>query len=125
MSNSRHIAVIVTLAAVLVAAGCRHDRHPSVPARAMMLSEGDGRLAASAEGPGTFYVVDERSNEIRYSGKVERGQSITVDPRENEIRVDDRVVSENRLNSGNRHRIFFDRGEVVRERITIEERRSR
>ena len=120
------IALLFTTTLALVA--CRSEnRH--VPPGALMLAEGNQRLTARADYDGTVYIIDTDRDQLVYSGKIEEGQTVSIDPREDEIRIDNNVVVEDRLRSGNRHRIFFERGEkverVVERRTRIEERRER
>ena len=119
MAFVRQFAVIALL---VVAAGCATDRPLSVPADEMLLSEGDRDLTFRADRDGTVYVYNHNDDQILYSGKVERGQTISVDTERDRIELDGRPVMEKGIGGNDTRRVYF-RPEATTERVIIEERR--
>lgn len=99
-----------------------------VPPTARLLVQGDQQLAYTATDDGTVYVFDATDETLVYSGKVEKGQSISIDPDEDQVMLDSRVVLEKDIHAGNRHRIYFEPSDessrVVEKRTTIREERT-
>lgn len=110
--SPRHPLTCVILAAAAAAlapfaSGCAQERHPVVPATAMLGAEGEKRLTYTTNGPGTLYVYDDEADRLLYSGDVSGERQITVDPERNEISVDGALVQDKTLTRGRTHRIFF------------------
>lgn len=93
---------------LLVFGGCATvEQHPDIPATALMAAEGNERLAYNPSEGGEVYVYDVTKEELVYAGRVERDEIVVVDPAEDRITVDQRIVSEQDMDDGNTHRIFF------------------
>lgn len=93
---------------LLMLGGCATvERHPVIPAHALMAAEGDERLAYNPSEDGTVYVYDVTDEKLVYSGDVKQDQIVVVDPGDNRVSVDERTVSEQDMDAGNVHRIFF------------------
>lgn len=109
----------------LFLAGCTTlERHPDIPATALMAAEGTERVAYNPSEDGSVYVYDVTAEELIYSGRVKADEIVVVDPATNRITVDQRLVSEESMDAGNAHRIFFAPQGTVEER-RIEELRIR
>jgi hypothetical protein len=120
MRFHRQIAAAGLLGLSLVVAGCASERHDEIPPSALMTSEGDGQLAYMAPHDGDIYVFDTETDRMVYSGKIEKGKTITVDPEKDRISIDGATKLEQAINEGNRHRIFFDRDEDARTASQVE-----
>lgn len=94
--------------ALLIFGGCATvERHPDIPASALMAAEGNERLAYNPTEGGEIYVYDVTNEEMVYAGEVKRDEIVVVDPGQDRITVDQRIVSEQNMDAGNIHRIFF------------------
>jgi len=125
MKSLRHIASAALLGAAssIFLAGCGGEHPSDIPSAATMATEGSGRLSYTAPSDGTVYVYDDTTDHLIYSGRVERGQVVTVNPKDDRITVDSRTAYEGRLPGGDDRRVYFDRsGE---HRIIREERIER
>lgn len=120
MRIHRHFAAASLLGLSLVIAGCANERHDEIPPSALMASEGDGQLAYTAPHNGDIYVYDTETDRMVYSGKIEKGDTLTVDPEKDRISIDGQTKLENAVNRGNKHRIFFDRDEESRTASQVE-----
>jgi hypothetical protein len=127
MHAFRHFAAPV--AALCISAGvigCSSEPKPEqVPVNAQLLVQGDQHLAYTAPQAGNVYVYDASDRTLLYSGRVEKGQSISIDPDEDKIMVDNRLALEKDIHAGNRHRIYFladPAEERVVEKTTVTER---
>jgi hypothetical protein len=123
----RHVRQFAIAAAVGVSAlafvGCANERPMEVPANARMTTEGNGKLTLMAPEDGTVYVYDVPADRIVYSGKVEKGQTLSLDPDKDQVMLNGRVVTERVLDRGHMHRIFFqpEGTTSVERRTTVEE----
>jgi hypothetical protein len=121
-------AALLSAASAVFLAGCGGEHPTDIPSAATMATEGQGRLTYTAPSDGMVYVYDDTTDHLIYSGRVDRGQVVTVQPSNDRISVDGRTAYEGRLPGGDDRRVYFDRsgGErrVIREE-RIEERRDR
>ena len=105
----RHFAAPV--AALCIGAGvigCSSEpTAEQVPVNAQLLVQGDQQLTYTAQRDGEIFVYDSNDKKLLYSGKIEKGQTITIDPDEDQILVNNRLVLEKDIHAGNRHRIYF------------------
>ena len=127
MNAFRHFAAPVAALFIGVGAvGCSSEpKAEQVPTNARLEMQGDRLLTYTAQRDGEVYVYDADDRKLLYSGKVEKGQAVTVDPDEDKIMVDNKLALEKDISAGNRHRIYFvpDREDQrVIERTTIRER---
>jgi hypothetical protein len=94
-------AVCGVLAAAIAVGptGCR-GRADGVPEAAKFQKASKRRIAWTAPGDGTAYVVDDWYNRLIYSGPVRQGDEIVVDPEANELSVGGKAVpTEKKLTS--------------------------
>lgn len=109
MKAFRHFAApVVALCLGVGIVGCSSEpKAEQIPSGARLLVQGDQLLAYTAPRNGDVYVYDATDRTLLYSGKVEKGQTLSVDPEEDKIMLDDRLVLEKDIHAGNRHRIYF------------------
>jgi len=88
--------------------GCSHDRPDSVGANAMLAASGNKTLTYLASSNGVVTVQDERSDDVVYSGRINKGETIVVDIEHDRITIAGRVVSQKHLDGLHEHRIFFE-----------------
>lgn len=130
MNSFRHlVAPVAVLCLGAGVIGCSSEpKAEQIPAGARMAMQGDQQLVYPAPQDGTVYIYDADDRTLIYSGKVEKGQSITVDPDADTVMIDTRLVLEKDIHAGNRHRIYFqperDADRVVEERTTIRQERT-
>jgi hypothetical protein len=87
--------------------GCTPDRSSNVPGSALLGAMGNGMVTYTAPSDGMIYIDDVDTHKIVYQGSVLRGDSITVDTDHNQVTISGRVVTQDTLNTGNRHCIYF------------------
>ena len=103
----------LTLAGLLglgMLSGCQHERHESIPASAQNVAESrDGDVRFTAPNNGEVYVYDVNKDELVYSGKIHKGETLELqrEQDEDQIRLDSQVVSTGDLKEGNKYRIFY------------------
>ena len=102
----RPFALLAAAVMPLAIVGCAAERPPQVPAQAMSATAGNQRLVYTAEQDGTVWVSDKDSNNILYSGRVNRGDHIVIDPANGQILMNDQVVLNKDVNHDN-HTVFF------------------
>jgi hypothetical protein len=108
MSQTRHIAMPFWMfALVVILGGCANENPKDLPSSANLKAEGNQKVTWTAPQHGTVYVYDDNNQHLLYSGEVHRGDTLSIDPDNNWIKIGDRKVSENRLDRGRNHRIFF------------------
>jgi hypothetical protein len=114
------------LSVALFVGGCAGPDHPQqVPASALRVSEGDGRVTYTAASDGTAYVYDHGSNRIVWSGPVASGRTITVDPHDDKIMVGDRIAAEKILHTDHHHEIYFHESAIPgHDKVTIERKET-
>jgi hypothetical protein len=93
--------------------GCTYDRHEEIPPTATLRTEGDERLSFTAPSNGQVYLFDAERNEMVYQGSMKKNETIVVDPEEDKVFIAGHTALEDRLNVGNRHRIFFEPDNTV------------
>jgi len=101
------LTAALSLATAGLTAGCLSDRSNVIPPQARLAAEGTQQLSYLAPRDGMAYVFNRNTNEVVYSGQLNKGQNIVVDSQQNRILADGRLVSENTLHNGDRYRIFF------------------
>ena len=108
MSQARHIAMPFWMFALaVVLGGCANQYPNDLPGDARLGVEGNQKVSYTAPSHGTVYIYDDNNQHLIYSGEVHRGDLISVDPDNNWIKIGDRKVTENKLDRGRNHRIFF------------------
>lgn len=109
MFTLRHIArtSVVGLALSAGVGGCMHERHPNIPASAMMVSSGN-EVAFTAPQDGMVYVHDTTDNRLLYAGSVKSGQMLTVDEKMNRLTLDGKTVQDETLRTGHTRKIYFE-----------------
>ncbi|MFA9477137.1 hypothetical protein ACERK3_02400 [Phycisphaerales bacterium AB-hyl4] len=120
---SKGIISATVLTILLMIIGCATvERHPDIPANAMLGAEGSERLSYSVPENGQAYVYDATREQMVYAGRVQKGETVIVDTERGRITVDGRPVAEEALYSGNQHRLFFlEEGDVQRRTIETQE----
>jgi hypothetical protein len=88
--------------------GCSHDRPESVGANAVLAVEGNKTLTYTAPSDGTATVYDAREDDVLWSGKVNKGQSVVADVEKDRILVDGRLVSNRHMDHLHDHKIYFE-----------------
>jgi len=114
MIRFSRIATPAILSAAMFAGlqGCASANRPdSVPAHAMILSEGKGADTVAAASPhdGMVYITDSTDNKLVYSGKVEQGDSIQVNASTDKVLINDRVATDSGLPDSDHYKIYFER----------------
>lgn len=128
MNAFRHfVAPVAAICLGVGAIGCSSEpRAEQIPPNARMAIQGDRQLAYTAPRAGEIFVYDSDDDTLLYSGKVEKGQVVSVDPEEDKIMLDNQLVVEKDIHAGNRHRIYFipDREDerIIEKSTTIRER---
>ena len=124
MNALRQFAVPAVLVAAFFVMGCENDHPANIPTNAMLSSEGNGILTATAPHDGTVYIYDVNGDRMVYSGAVAKGQVVTINTDQNKVTVDGQVKADRILAQWDKHRIYFDDAPVtIREHITIDETR--
>ena len=110
MKALRHIAsvAIVSAASAVFLPGCGSDMPTQIPSDASLKSEGQGRLTFTAPDDGMVYLYDAHSDRLMYSGKVNRGQVLSVDVDNDRLMLDNKMLMEERLPRANERRIYFE-----------------
>ena len=122
MTTVRQFAVPAMIFAAFLCAGCENEHPANIPGNAMMTSEGNGVIAATAPHDGTVYIYDVNGDRVVYSGAVAKGQVVTINTDHNQITIDGQVKADRILNQWDKHRIYFDNTPVtVHEHITIDQ----
>lgn len=106
-------AILLSVGAMTLAIGCGPERHPDIPADAMLGVSGDGLLTYRSPSSGMVYVYDDDTNKMIYAGKVLSGQTIRVDPARDRVTIGDQTVYDKDLNNGNTHKVFFERESIL------------
>lgn len=109
MKSLRQYAMPMLVAAALGLGfvGCTEDTPHNVPSDARLNAAGKDFVTATAPHTGMVYVYDKGHDRIIYSGKVDRGDTVSVDPDHDRVRVNDQTVFEKGLHTGDRHEIYF------------------
>jgi hypothetical protein len=124
MSAIRQFAVSIFCLSAFLVMGCENDHPANIPENAMLSSEGNGVLTATAPHDGTVYIYDVNGDRMVYSGAVARGQVVSINTDQNKVLVDGQVRADRILAQWNKHRIYFDEAPVaIREHITVDETR--
>ncbi len=72
-----------------------------------MAVEGNRTLNYRSPGTGMVTVYDANTDQVIYSGQINKGQSLLVDPEGNRITLDGQVVSQRALHAGNDKQDFL------------------
>jgi hypothetical protein len=106
------LLAIPALGLGLVLGGCAKDRHEAIPPSATLVSEAQGDIRYTAPEDGEVYVYDQSEDELIYSGRIRKGETLSLEPEDDEdkIRIESQVVSTEDLKEGNKHRVFFSPG---------------
>ena len=109
MKVLRHFAApVAALALGVGVVGCSSEpKAEQVPVDAQLLVQGNENLTYTAQKDGDIYVYDSNDRKLLYSGKIEKGQTISIDPDDDRIMVDGKLALEKDIHAGNRHRIYF------------------
>ena len=104
-----YIAIPALLGLTFALGGCAKDRHEAIPETAMTVSEAAGDIKYTAPDDGEVYVYDQAQDELIYSGRIRKGETLSLEPEDDEdkIRIDSQVVSTKDLKEGNKHKVFF------------------
>lgn len=111
MLRLRQFAVVAVCGSVLSIGGlvgCTHERPNSLGGNAILAVSGNKTLTYTAPSDGVITVNDVRSEDVIYSGRVKKGESVVVDVDDSRINVGGRVVAQKRLNRIHEHRIYFE-----------------
>jgi len=105
--HMKRLFLAMALPALLGLAGC--ESMPVVPSTAMQVGSGSGAVSYRAGEAGVLYVFDASSNQVIYSGPVERNQLVLVDPAAGRVMIDSRVAVERPLGLGDSYMLYLDR----------------
>jgi hypothetical protein len=101
----KHVQLIV-MSLALGLAGCVAE-HGSIPADALLVSEGNSVLSFRAPYDGVAYVRDVNAGKIVFSAPMIRGQLIEIDAAQNRVLIDANPVAGAALTADHAHDIFF------------------
>src|SRR3954467_13160927 len=104
---SQIAAPAVVAGALMLGSGCGPERCDEIPARAEVVGEGTRTVTANAPGDGTVYVWDKTANKMIYTGKVERGDVVTVDAHRNRVLFNDKTALDRNLIDDHNYKVFF------------------
>lgn len=106
------LAIPALLGLGLVVGGCAKERHEAIPQTAMNVSEASGDIRYTAPENGEVFVYNANQDELIYSGRIRKGETLSVEPEDDEdkIRIDSQVVSTRDLKEGHKHKVFFQPG---------------
>jgi hypothetical protein len=90
-----------------------------------LVAVGGGPVSYRSPKDGTIYVYDDKIERLVYSGPIREGQVFSVDPKNGRLMLDGRVIQDNALRSGDRHRIYLRENEPVGTSTTIDRDRDR
>jgi hypothetical protein len=122
MFSLRRFAVPVALLAAFLVMGCENEHPANIPENALLSSEGNGVLTATAPHDGNVYLYDVNADRVVYSGAIAKGQVVSVNTDADKVTIDGQVRADRTLNQWNKHRIYFDDTPVtVHEHITVDE----
>jgi hypothetical protein len=105
---NRLIVPMAACAVSLAIFGCENQHPMNIPPTALISTEGNGVVTATAQHDGTVYVYDVGADRLDYSGMIMQGDTVTVNTEQNEILVNSKPVQTKTLNQGNKHRVYFD-----------------
>jgi hypothetical protein len=110
MTRLRQFAVAAVCGTFLTVGliGCTHDRPDSVGANATLAASGNHVLTYMAPQSGVVTVQDARSDDVVYSGRINKGESVVVDTEHDDITIGGRIVTQKHLDSLHEHRVFFE-----------------
>jgi len=83
------------------------DRPVEVSLRATLRSEAAGPSRFVTDVDGTVWVVDATTNIVVYSGRMLRGDDLSIDPVGGHLTMNSRAVNDQSLPHSDRYRIFF------------------
>ena len=120
------ISVVPALALWAVAAGCAPERPESVPADAQSVAKQSGHNPINFTAPhdGMVYVYDRSANQMLYTGRVERGDTLELDPRKDVVRLDGKPVLEKSLRDLNEYQVWFDEAATTAADTAAADRRA-
>jgi len=99
--------------APLAVAGCGSSRPADVPKSAALKTAGNDRVVYVAEDNGQVWVANHGTDDILYSGHMQRGDRLVLDPANNRLTVNDMTVAHRDI--GHRDRdIYFEPGPARR-----------
>ena len=107
---TRTLAVLAGLCWLCALSGCAAERPESVPADARSVARQSGNNPVNFTAPhdGMVYVYDRSANQMVYSGRVQRGETLELDPRHDKVRLEGRPVLEKDLRDLNEYQVWFD-----------------
>jgi len=82
----------------------------AVPVDAVLRNEGTPRSQLIADADGTVWVVDATTNQLLYSGRVLKGDTLTIDAEANALTLNNRPAYTSDLPRHDRYSIFFRPG---------------
>ena len=99
--------LMISVGSLALTAGCTPDRPPDVPGNALEGSIGNGLVTFTAPSDGTVYIDDIDTQKLVYQGAVNKGDEVRIDTDNNKINIAGRTVTENTMNTGSKHGIYF------------------
>ncbi len=108
------ISAAIVVGALWMVGGCAVDGDDpvaelGVPKGAVMVKEGEGRLAYEPDRDGHVWVYDADDDRLVFERDVNANEKFVVDARDNRIALNGERVSTRDLRSNHRHRIYFRR----------------
>jgi len=83
-------------------AGANAQRPAAVPTAATLAGEGASRVAYTASGDGTVWVVDVQQNSVIYTGRVIHGDEVVIDPDHSNLTINGTKSDAQILNNSDR-----------------------
>ena len=108
MRPSHFVVPLAACAMTFAVFGCENQHPMNIPSSAMISTQGNGVVSSTAQHDGMVYVYDVNADKLDYSGKVMAGDAISVNTDQNTIMINAQTVQSKTLNTGNKHRIYFD-----------------
>jgi len=102
------VAVVAGVCISFALTGCSHDRPESLGSNAVLAAEGNKTLAYTAPSDGIVTVYDTHDDDVLYSGRVKKGDSIVTDIEHDRISINGRTMSQRHLDHLHDHRIYFE-----------------
>ncbi len=82
-----------------------------IPATADLRADGTGRTDFTADNDGTVWAVDVTTARLIYSGRMAKGDTMSLDPAGGHITMNNRPAFDGNLPANDRYRVFFQKGQ--------------
>ncbi len=82
-----------------------------IPAMADLRAEGNGKTDFTADNDGTVWVVDTTNGKLLYSGRMAKGDMLSLDPATARLTLNNRAAYDGTMGASDRYRVFFQKGQ--------------